>query len=223
MNFDDYGDIQAVFGGHEFDPMAVEPSSSFDPLPPGDYPVLIEQAEIRETKKGDGSYLKLTLQVLDGQFKGRKLWDNINLANPNVQCVEIGMKALASLGRALGGQKIRATEQLLNQVVAAKVAVKNDKNYGDQNVVREYKAPSEAQPQTGDAGLPAPAQPAPVPVAAPQAAGPAPLPAGSAAPGVEAYGTHAGPGAPSQPATVPVQARTAPAGLPPWETARRAA
>jgi hypothetical protein len=145
-------DLANIFG-QGFDTHSVEPQADFDVLPPGKYPVLIEQAEVKPTKAGTGHYLELQMVVLDGPAKNRKLWDRINIQNPSTPCTEIGLRQLAALGQALGIQAITDSSQLLNKSCVASVKVKND-----QNEIRTYKAFEDAQsvqPPT------APQQPAP--------------------------------------------------------------
>jgi hypothetical protein len=211
MSPEQQGDLQDIFGSQGFDPNSVEPQSDFDVLPPGEYPVLIEAAEYKETKKGDGHYVALTMMVLDGQYKGRKLWDNINIHNPNEKTVTIALKAFGALGRAIGVEAITDTSQLLNQVIAVKAVVKKDNIYGERNAVQKYLSPTEAQPQVGNAGLPTPAAATPAqPVAAPQAAGPAVVaPVGPAASGeAPAHSTAAAVG--PVPLDTPTQSPQAP-------------
>lgn len=148
-------DLAAIFGGAAFDPATVEPQTDFPVLPPSKYPVLIEEAEVKQTKKGDGHYIRLVMKVLDeGLYKGRKVFDQINIQNPSTQCVEIGLRSLSALGRALGLQAITDSTQLVNQVVVAHVKVKDD-----QNIVRTYSSAGVAPP----APAPAPAHPAGMP------------------------------------------------------------
>jgi hypothetical protein len=199
------GNLQAIFGDQGFNPNSVEPRKNFGVMPPGEYPVLIETAEYKQTSKGDGHLVALTLVVLDGQYAGRKIFDNINIDNPNPQTVGIALETFGELGRAIGVEAIKDTDQLLNQIVIVKAVVKKDNVYGEKNAVAKYMSPNEAQPQAGDAGLPAPTAESirftasqagraieaasapsvqPAAVAAPQAAGPvAPSPAGPAASG----------------------------------------
>ena len=125
-------DLATIFGGG-FDTNSVPPQEDFEPIPPGKYPVLIEAAEVKQTRAGNGHYLKLKLQVLDGPYKGRIVFDNINIQNPNQQCQEIGLRTLAALGKAIGLNAIGDTAQLLNQCCIASVKVKDG-----QNEVRTY-------------------------------------------------------------------------------------
>jgi len=121
-------DLQSVFGNSGFDTNSVEPQSDFEVLPPGKYPVLIEKAEVKQTKAGTGHYISLCLCVLDGPAKNRKLFDNINIQNPSQQCVDIGLRQLAALGQAIGLTCVNDTNQLVNKACLAHVKVKDDRN-----------------------------------------------------------------------------------------------
>ena len=157
------GDLLGIFGQNGFDTQSVEPQSDFDVIPPGKYPVLIEKAEVKQTKAGNGHYIELTLSVIDGPAKKRKVWDRININNPNPQCVEIGLRQLAALGQAIGIPAIGDTAQLVGQACIAHVKVKNE-----QNEVRTYSplapavAPGTQQgPQQGQPYNPPPQASAP--------------------------------------------------------------
>ena len=112
----------------------------FSVLPSGEYPVIVEDSEFRETKAGDGHYLFLQLSVIDGHGKNRKLFDRLNLDNPNAQAVEISKKQLASLCRAVGKQKISDSGELHDIPVVARVEIRKGSNgYQDSNDIKGYK------------------------------------------------------------------------------------
>lgn len=54
--------------------------SVFDPVPGGRYLVNVTEAEIREGQESGVPYLALTLNVIDGDYEGRKLWDNMSFS-----------------------------------------------------------------------------------------------------------------------------------------------
>lgn len=134
------GDLTQVFG-QDFDINSIEPASNF--IPPGKLPCLIEKAELKENKKGTGHFVALVLSILEGLHKNRKLFVNINIANPNDQCVEIGRRTLRSLWDALSLPPIKPGEdhigQLVDKVVVAHVRVRNE-----QNEVNVFSAPGAA-------------------------------------------------------------------------------
>jgi hypothetical protein len=69
----------------------------FDPLPKGDYPVVIESAQVRESKENPGTeYLNWELTVTDGEFEGRKLFMSNGLTEKSLyylhqQFLDIGV------------------------------------------------------------------------------------------------------------------------------------
>lgn len=162
-------DLAPIFG-EGFDVDSVE--AQVDYVPPGKYPTLIELAELNKTKSQTGYYIKLVLSILDGPHKNRKLFVNINIVNPNQQCVDIGLRTLASLGKALGIKCIKNLDQVLNQTVVAHARVKNEQNEvnsfssGGSNAI-QFKPPGVASaPTVSTPGTALPAQEAPsVPLA----------------------------------------------------------
>lgn len=155
----------AEFYGDGFDTSSVEPSQSFEPIPAGWYPVMVEAAEIKQTKRGDGSYLKLTLCVQGDNYHGRKIFSMITLANPNPKAVEIGQRDLAAVGQACGLSVITDSSQLVDKVIDARVKIEPAKgDYEAQNRVTAYRATS------GVTTTPKPAPQAARPAAAPATA-----------------------------------------------------
>ena len=72
-----------------FDATSVEPTTPYELLPAGKYRAQIVESEMRVTRNGMGQFLWLMQDILDGQHKGRKIFDQLNLVNPNPTTVEI--------------------------------------------------------------------------------------------------------------------------------------
>ena len=131
--------------GHTFDSNTVEPATPFTPVPAGKYPVHIVNSEMKETKGGDGKYLWMELEILDGQYKGRKLFDRLNLINSNQQAVEIAQRTLSAICKAVGQAQVSDSEQLHGRAMLASVRVRPaqpDKNgimRDAQNEIRGYE------------------------------------------------------------------------------------
>lgn len=53
---------------------------SFQVMPEGLYPVVVEKVEIRESKSSDNPYLNWELTITDGEHEGRKLWQITSLS-----------------------------------------------------------------------------------------------------------------------------------------------
>jgi hypothetical protein len=143
-----------------FDANNVQPNS-FDVLPAGEYEAVIVSSVIQPTTKGDGRYLKLELQILNGEFQNRKLWDNLNLWNPSAKAQEIARGTLSSICRAVGVLTPNDSSDLHNKPLRIKVKVEKSDEYGEQNKVVAYK-PRNAGPAPTAApgsGTPWPASP----------------------------------------------------------------
>jgi hypothetical protein len=74
----------------------VEPNSAFEPIPAGKYLAAITASETKQNKAGNGSYLELTLSLLEGAYQGRQLWARLNLDNPNATAVKIARGDLSA-------------------------------------------------------------------------------------------------------------------------------
>jgi hypothetical protein len=117
---------------------------NFEPLPAGWYAATISEADIKKTKAGTGSYIKMRLDVTGPSHQGRVLFSNINLRNPNPKAEEIGAQQLGELMRAVGLPRLEDTDQLVGRAVSVKVTVKESEQYGTQNEVKAYKSASGA-------------------------------------------------------------------------------
>ena len=144
------------FSNINFD--AVEVAPSFEPLPAGNYKCVITDREQKTTKAQTGSYLQLKIEVIEGHYTGRVVFDRLNLENPNATAVEIATRTLKSIGAALQ-VPLHNSEELLDRPLMVKLAVRPASNgYDASNDVKGYAS--------GGAAPSAPAAPA----AAPQAA-----------------------------------------------------
>jgi hypothetical protein len=47
---------------------------TYEALPPGEYPVVIDAIELRQSESSEHPYLNFTLVVPEGEFANRKLW-----------------------------------------------------------------------------------------------------------------------------------------------------
>ncbi len=137
------GDINNVLG-NDFDPSQYD-DNQFGTIPAGWYPVEIESAELKQTKRGDGYYLNIRFNIIGEQYNGRKLFDRINLQNPNQKATEIGQAQLATLAKACGLPVVKDSDELLGKTCEARVKVTQDEQYGEDNEVTTYRATGEGQ------------------------------------------------------------------------------
>ena len=153
--------------GATFDATGIEPTQTLEVLPPGKYPAQIVKSDLRLTKDGMGQYLFLEIDVLEGPYQGRKLFDRLNLVNANPQAVEIAQRTLSAICHATGRLQVQDSEELHLIPFIAVVQVQPPKNgYGESNKVR-YQ-PLERAPQAATPQPPRPAAPQPAATPAPQ-------------------------------------------------------
>lgn len=123
-----------------FNATQVQPQASFDPIPAGKYICQITESEIKPTKAGDGQKLVLTWEVLDGEFKGRKVWDSLNISNPSKQAEQISQAALSAICHAAGVLQLQDSAQLHNKPMRIRVNIEKSEGYEPSNKVKGYEA-----------------------------------------------------------------------------------
>lgn len=124
--------------------------SSFDPIPPGVYNVVVAESEETSTKTFD-KRLKMTLTVTDGDFAGRKIFDSMMLTG-NEKAVQIGRGRIKSLLKC-GGKSldIKGPADLIGIEVAASVKIqKGTDGYDDRNSISSFKPKSQAVATTAN-------------------------------------------------------------------------
>lgn len=123
----------------DFNAQEVEPQSSFEPIPAGWYRCMAMESEWRDTRSGNGRYLQVVFEVLEGEHKGRKLWERLNLDNPNGVAVDIARRTLSALCRSVGVFQVKDSSELHGKPVLVKVAKKKrpDGDWG--NEIKGYK------------------------------------------------------------------------------------
>jgi hypothetical protein len=149
--------------GGSFDASTVEPMGTMEPLPAGKYLAQITESEIKATKAGTGKYLKLTFEIVDGKYKGRKTWAQLNILNPNPTATEIARRELSAIAHAVGVMQFRDSAALHNIPLAITLKlVKREDNgemkneicgYEKRDVMLAPTMPTEA-PASTDAAVP---------------------------------------------------------------------
>jgi hypothetical protein len=156
-----------------FDATTVAPAESIGPIPAGVYVAQVIESDVQPLKSGNGRALKLTLQILQGQYANRKVWAQLNIQHSNAEAERIAQQQLSALCHAVGKPRLNDTTELHMKPVQIRVKIRKDATgqYEDRNEVTGFEA------VVGGA-VPRPGIPAGVPAATPQA--PA-APAGAAA------------------------------------------
>ena len=133
---------QLDFNAHD-----VDPSTPFDPVPAGKYVACITSSEMKTTKSGDGRYLELEFEILEGDYKGRKVWARLNLENPSALAVKIARSELSAICRAVGVMQPRDSVELHNLPMTITVKVK--KRSDNEDLTNEIKGYAKKEAVTG--------------------------------------------------------------------------
>lgn len=137
----------ASFGSGGFNSEEVDPSASIDPIPAGEYLCVITESEEKPNSKNTGSYHQFTLEVIEGEYKGRKVFERLNLNNPSEDAVKIARATLSAICRATGKLKVNDSVDLHNLPLVVKVGLEKRKDNGEMaNRIKGYVAKGATSP-----------------------------------------------------------------------------
>ena len=112
--------------------------------PAGWYTATITEADLKDTKAGTGSYIKLRYDITGPTHEGRVVFGNLNIRNANPKAESIGQQQLGDVMRAVGVPSLSDTDQLVGHSLKIKLSMFRDEEYGDddgnKNEVKGWKA-----------------------------------------------------------------------------------
>ena len=118
----------------------VDPNVGFEPIPAGKYLALIVDSTTKQTKNGAGEYLQLEFEIVDGPYKGRKVWERLTLRHPNETTVKIAKANLSAICRAVGVMKPNDSVELHGIPLTVVVGLKKREDNGEMtNVVKAFE------------------------------------------------------------------------------------
>ncbi len=124
-----------------------EPTVAFDPVPAGKYLACVTDSEMKATKKGDGNYLQLEFTVLEGEYKGRKVWDRLCINHPKGITQKIARGTLSAICRAVGVMQPGDSMELHNLPLIINVKCKKRQDTDEMtNEIKSYSAKNPQQP-----------------------------------------------------------------------------
>lgn len=117
-----------------------ESDRSYEPVPPGWYTARIHSAEVKDTKAGNGQYIKMRYDIVGPSHQGRVIFGNLNIRNPNAKAEQIGRQQLGEMMRAIGLAEIQDTDQLIGGTCEIKLDIQAaDGDYAARNEVRGWQ------------------------------------------------------------------------------------
>ena len=140
-----------------FDASQVAPQQSSGPLPAGTYLAHIIESDVAPLKSGNGEGLKLTFEIIEGQFKGRRVWENLNIRHTSEDTQRIAQSQLSALCHAVNVIKLMDTAALHFKPVRINVTVREAQGmYKASNNIKGYE--SAGSGVSAPAAAPAPAE-----------------------------------------------------------------
>jgi len=135
-----------------FDAKKHEPTTSVTALPSGDYQVVVKSSALKASKAGTSEYLQLQLQVVDGEYRGYIIFDQLIVVHDNPIVTDIANRRLSALCHATNQLLLEDTNQLHGIPVIATVSfVEKTEKWGEKNDVRNYTEVSGASTEEDEA------------------------------------------------------------------------
>lgn len=136
----------------------------------GDFKCVVAASSMKENKAKTGSYLNLEMEVIDGEFAGRKFWSMFNIEHADETVRGYAMRDLKALCLAVGIEELNDSIQLHDLPFAVTLVL--DKNDNTRSQARKYRPANDGANPAKVAG--AHARPVTAPVAKTAGTGTAP-------------------------------------------------
>jgi len=123
-----------------------ENEKTYELLEKGQYKMICIESEIKETKNGQGSYIKLCFEVVDNERAGKRVYDSMIIAytggKDEVATVRIGKAKLAQVTKALNIPvfSFKDTSQLHHKELLCQVEIDDNPGYKPKNVITAYSS-----------------------------------------------------------------------------------
>lgn len=127
--------------GGVFDARTVDPSAGIKPVPAGKYKAVIRKSEKKANSKKTGHLIELTFEIVEGEYRGKRIMTWLNLWNPSTVAVEIARGELSAICHATGVMNLSDTQQLhdIPFIISVKVKERSDKKGEYANEIDAYE------------------------------------------------------------------------------------
>lgn len=113
----------------DFDANTVEPRADFS-IVSGDYKAMIISSEMKPTKDNpENEYLLLNWEVIDGDYKGCRIFDRLNLKNTKQDAAKIAYQTLSSICHAVGLMKVKDSSELHEKPCMIKIVIEESNGF----------------------------------------------------------------------------------------------
>lgn len=136
--------------GFQFNAEEHQPLDGFEVMPAGDYMASIVESEIKPAKSGQSTYLELVWEILDGEFKERRVWHRIMITHSSSKAVAMGKRKLSSVCHALGVLQLSDSTELHEIPTLIRIGVREQAGYDPTNEITGFPAAK----KTGETSTP---------------------------------------------------------------------
>lgn len=116
-----------------------EQSSSYEMIPNGTYDVMITEIDDKETKAGNGNYLRMRFDVISENHNGRCFFINYNYINPNETAQNIGRSDIKKLAGAIGLSGKVSQSDYMEKALTVRLTGKKNGEYENYTIVEYMK------------------------------------------------------------------------------------
>ena len=115
-------------------------TGGFDVLPEDDYICMLTKSEWMDNKAKTGRYIYMEFTIVEGEHKGMKFFERLNLVNPNPVAVRIANQKMNQLCAACLLTDIDDTEELHGIPVLLSVGINEneDSDFPAQNEIKKF-------------------------------------------------------------------------------------
>jgi|SRR5215470_1465073 hypothetical protein len=113
----------------------------FEPIPAGKYVAEIINSDVVSNKNEDGIILKLTIKIVEGDFSGRLIFENLNIENKNEKAQKIALSMLRKLCVAVNFEgTLKNSVELHGVPIIVSVVIKPEQGgYPSKNSIRKFE------------------------------------------------------------------------------------
>ena len=130
-----------------FNAKTVAPANNnFELIPKGKYLAVCIDSEVKTNKSNTGDYLKLVFEIIEGPYKGRRVFEQLNIRHTNPKAVEVALSTLSTLCHAIEVLEVGDSNMLHNIPVILDLGIESGRDgFGDKNRIYHYYSAKQEQ------------------------------------------------------------------------------
>jgi hypothetical protein len=115
-----------------------EGAAKSDLIPDGEYAAKIVESSLAPTKAGTGQILLLVFEITEGSERGQRLWERLNIQNPNEKAQRIATRRLIDIAESVKvAIPVKDSEVLHGKPLRIAVGNKDEGEFGLKNVIKK--------------------------------------------------------------------------------------